>query len=333
MSKLLGKAVVYCRVSSVKQTVVGTGLEGQETHCREYARTKGYEVVGVFTDDVSGKLTDRPGMKAMLAFIRKHRTQGLAVIIDDVSRLARGLEAHLELRGAIAGAGGRLESPSIEFGDSPDSQLVEHLLATTAQYQRQKNAEQTRNRMRARVQNGYWVFQAPVGYRYERATGHGMVLKRDEPVAGVIQEAFEGYASGRFEKQGDVFEFIRDNPLSGKLRVRLDLEKVHYVLSNPIYAGCVEAPKWDVSRRAGRHEPLVSLNTFHAVQDRLNGGKVVARRKNVNEDFPLRGFVVCAAAQRLVQGTQRLSPLLSLSHALVPKLRQVHKARCHRRRV
>ncbi|WP_206018260.1 hypothetical protein [Roseovarius nitratireducens] len=35
------------------------------------------------------------------------------------------------------------------------------------------------NRMRARVQNGYWVFQAPVGYRYERVSGQGKVLVRD----------------------------------------------------------------------------------------------------------------------------------------------------------
>ena len=51
---------------------------------------KGHEVVGVFTDDVSGSLVDRPGMKAMLAFIRKQRGSGTVVIIDAVTRLARG---------------------------------------------------------------------------------------------------------------------------------------------------------------------------------------------------------------------------------------------------
>jgi len=68
--------------------------------------------------------------------------------------------------------------------------------------QRQKNSEQTKNRMRARLQNGYWVFQAPVGYRYERTSGHGKMLVRDEPLASIIQEALEGYASGRFQITG-----------------------------------------------------------------------------------------------------------------------------------
>ncbi len=137
------QAVIYCRVSSIKQTKAGDGLNSQETRCREFARMKGYGVLQVFCDDVSGSLIDRPGMKAMLAFIRKKRTAGTVVIIDDVSRLARGLEAHLELRVAIAKAGGVLESPSIEFGDDPDSRLVENLLASASQHQRQKNGEQT----------------------------------------------------------------------------------------------------------------------------------------------------------------------------------------------
>ena len=134
MSDLIKGAVIYARVSSSKQTKVGDGLGSQETRCREFARMKGYEVARVFTDDVSGSLATRPGMKEMLTFIRKRRAAGTIVIIDDVSRLARGLTAHLELRQAITEAGGKLESPSIEFGEDSDSILVENLLASVSQH-------------------------------------------------------------------------------------------------------------------------------------------------------------------------------------------------------
>jgi DNA invertase Pin-like site-specific DNA recombinase len=156
-------AVIYARVSSVKQTTEHDGLSSQETRCKEYARFKGYEIAGVFKDDVSGGLIGRPGMQAMLGYLKKYRTAQPVVIIDDISRLARGLEAHIKLRTAISAAGGKLESPSIEFGEDSDSQLVENLLASVSQHQRQKNGEQTKNRMRARAMNGYWVFPAPVG--------------------------------------------------------------------------------------------------------------------------------------------------------------------------
>lgn len=289
------QAVIYGRVSSIKQTTVGDGLRSQETRCREFARMKGYEVVAVFSDDVSGSLVERPGMKSMLAFLRKRRARGTVVIIDDISRLARGLQAHIELRQLIENAGGLLQSPSIEFGEDPDSQLVEHLIASVAQHQRQKNAEQTKNRMRSRVMNGYWVFQAPVGYRYAAIKGRGKLLLRQEPVASVVQEALEGYASGRFETQADVMRFLQENPLFPKDGTGIVRHtRVNLLLTQCAYAGYVEAPNWDVSLRPGQHEALISFTTFQRIQDRLNGLVHSPRQKNVNEDFPLRGFVVCA---------------------------------------
>lgn len=112
-------------------------------------------------------------MSAMLAYLHEHRDKQPIVLIDDISRLARGLEAHIQLRTAISGAGGKLESPSIEFGDDSDSQLVENLLASVSQHQRQKNSEQVVNRMRARASNGYWVSYPALGYRFENVAGHG----------------------------------------------------------------------------------------------------------------------------------------------------------------
>ncbi|MEL6380840.1 MAG: recombinase family protein, partial [Pseudomonadota bacterium] len=134
-------AVIYARVSNVKQTTQGSGLASQETRCREFARFRNYEIVKVFADDMSGSMTTRPGMVAMLAFLQAQKNKKHVVIVDDISRLARGLEAHLQLRAAIATAGGVLESPSIEFGEDSDSILVENLLASVSQHQRQKNAE------------------------------------------------------------------------------------------------------------------------------------------------------------------------------------------------
>ncbi|MDE1979330.1 MAG: hypothetical protein KGI86_08385 [Betaproteobacteria bacterium] len=81
--------------------------------------------------------------------------------------------------------------------------MQEYILATVAQHQRRKNAEQTRNRMRARLLKGYWPFACPVGYRSQRVSGRGNMLVRNEPLASIVQEALEGYASGRFQLQAD----------------------------------------------------------------------------------------------------------------------------------
>ena len=79
----------------------------------------------------------------MLSFLSANRKEAHAVIIDDISRLARGLMAHFELRVKIGDAGGVLVSPSIEFGEDSDSQLVENLLASVSQHQQQRTRTQT----------------------------------------------------------------------------------------------------------------------------------------------------------------------------------------------
>ena len=245
-------------------------------------------------------MIDRPAMQAMLAFLGKHRRNVQhIVIIDDISRLARGLEAHIRLRAEIGAAGGKLESPSIEFGDDSDSRLVENLLASVSQHQRQKNAEQVVNRMRARVMNGYWVFRSPVGYRYDRVSSHGKLLVADEPHATVVRDAFEGFASGRFETLAEVKRFLDGYPAFPlRKNGEVHFQRVKDMLERPVYAGYLDAPEWQVSLVKGRHAPIVSFEVWQKVQDRLTGKPVAPIRKDISADFPLRGFVTCGCCDQ-----------------------------------
>jgi DNA invertase Pin-like site-specific DNA recombinase len=213
MKHPINKAVIYCRVSSPEQVKNGHGLTSQETRCREFAKYRKLEIVEVFHEEgISGGLIDRPAIKRMLEFLRKQKQQQFVVIIDDISRLARDLKAHIELRMAIQDAGGVLQSPSIEFGEDSDSQLVENLLASVSQHHRQKNAEQVKNRMRARMLGGYWIMKVPIGYKMEKVVGHGKMLIRDEPVASIIQEGLEGYANDRFSSAAELKAFFECQP-------------------------------------------------------------------------------------------------------------------------
>ena len=81
-------------------------MASQETRCRELTTYKNYHVVRVFSDDMLGKFAKRPQMDVVLVFLRKHCNASPVVIIDDISRLARGLEAHLKVRASFAKAGG-----------------------------------------------------------------------------------------------------------------------------------------------------------------------------------------------------------------------------------
>jgi site-specific DNA recombinase len=294
-------AVIYCRVSSGKQIAVGDGLNSQETRCREFASRKGYDVVQVFHEKaVSGKVTKSPAMHELLAFLRQQRKQGPhIVIIDDISRLARQLLAHIELRQAIAKASGMLVSPNMVFGDDSDSQLGENIMASVAQHAREKNTEQARNRMRARLQNGYWVFQAPIGYRYQAVPQRGKMLVKDEPYASIIQEVLEGYAAGRFQTPTEVQRHLH-SIASFQRKRRAHLQFVLNTLNRPVYAGYVETPNWGIERRKGHHLPLISFETYLRIQERLQEKAKAPARKDLHRDFPLRGFVTCDYCRRSI---------------------------------
>lgn len=66
--------------------------------------------------------------------------------------------------------------------------------------------------MRARIEQGFWVFQAPVGYQYTRSRRGGKTLIRNEPLASIVQEALEGFAAGRFTSQAEVKRFLEAQP-------------------------------------------------------------------------------------------------------------------------
>jgi site-specific DNA recombinase len=173
----LKDALIYCRVSSQAQLRNDQGIESQETYCRQYAGWKGYTIHQVFKDSgISGGTADRDGIKGMLAYLRKNRKQRFVVIVDDISRLARDIRVHLDLRDAINDCNAVLESPSVTFGNDPDGRYFENVQALNAQHHREKNAEQTLKRQQARVIDGYWPFPAPIGYRHEKKAGQGKGL-------------------------------------------------------------------------------------------------------------------------------------------------------------
>jgi site-specific DNA recombinase len=289
------KAVIYCRVSDKKQKHDGDGLHSQEHRCRDYAASRGYVVDAVFHDDVSGggDFMKRPGMIELLGYLGRH-ARGFTVIFDDLKRFARDTIFHLKLRQELAAYGATVECLNFKFEDTPEGQFVETVIAAQGQLERLQNRRQTLQKMKARIERGYYVFMAPVGYRYEKVGAHGRMLVRDEPLASIVQQALEGYACGRFQLQAEVKRFLESHPQFPRVKGGIVLaQQVNDMLTRPVYAGLVEAPNWGVRLRKGHHEGLISVQTFQQIQDRLAGHAKTPARKNLHEDFPLRGFVVC----------------------------------------
>lgn len=310
------KAVFYLRVSDKAQERKGDGLGSQEACCHEYARSRGYEVVEVFRETLTGGTSNRPVMLALLKYLREHRKEGRVVIIDNLNRFSReGPLGYWPLKFELQKAGGLLESPSFQFGDDPGSVFQENVLSAVAQLQREQNAEQTKNRMRGRVLNGYWPFATPVGFRHVLKPGEGKIVVRNEPLASIVQEGLEGFAAGRFHSQGELkrfFESYPNFPRNGNGEVRW--QQVRDILARPFYAGYVEAPNWNIPLRKGRHQGLIDFQTFERIQKRLDDVSYAPARADMSADFPLRGAVACGECGKPLTGYYSTSKT-GLKHA------------------
>lgn len=294
------KALIYCRVSGKKQTTEGSGLDSQEYRCRQYAKAKGYTVEAVFPDDVSGggDFMNRPGMVALLAYMDARASERFVVIFDDLKRYSRDTEFHLKLRREMQMRGAVRECLNFNFEDTPEGQFTEIISVAAGELERLQMGRQNKQKAMARVEQGYAVRSVPpVGFKYVPAKGGGKVLVHDEPIASIIREALEGFASGRLQSQSEVKRFLEAQPdfpkdlPDGSVRQ----QKVKRMLTQIYYGGYISAPSWGISMREAKHEGIVSKETFWRIQDRLKERPVMPARKDMSMEFPLRGAITCAS--------------------------------------
>lgn len=290
------KSIIYCRVSSERQKTEGHGLESQEHRCREFSDNKGYEVEKVFRDSFSGggDYTKRPAMSEMLSYIDSKPYNKYVVIFDDLKRLARDTEQYIKLKRALELRRVVVECPNFVFTDSPEGQYVETIMAATAQLEREQNRRQVMQKMKARLELGYWCFpDLPAGYEFKKDPAHGKLPVLIPKTSAIVKEVLLGYASGRFMEQEDVRRFLEEKKLLNNKPVYLSY--VRRLLTTVFFAGYVEYEPWEVSRRIGKHEPLIDLVTFQKIQERLNTKLRTHTKNMLNEDFPLRSFVLCSS--------------------------------------
>jgi len=303
MTKPPQKALIYCRVSSKKQIREGKGLDSQEHRCRVYAAQHGFEVEKVFTDGVSGqgnvmddKFMNRKGMVALIDYLEANPDTNYAIVFDDLKRLARDALMHLTLRMTLDRYNATPYCLNYNFDESPEGKFMELLFAGQGELEAQQQARQTRQKMKARMERGYWVLPIPkhYAYKYIEAEGGGHVLVKNEPFASIVKEALEGFASGRFQTKTEVARFLESFPEYPRMK-NGQVHRSHSdtLLKSVIFTAHIEYEPWGVSLRKAKHEPLISYETFLRIQERLRAGAHAPAKTNLNEDFPLRGFVQC----------------------------------------
>jgi len=98
-------AVIYCYVASATSSGFDAAVAMQELYCRCVAHDAELPVARTFSD-YGLKTSERPGIKALLAYLSEH--EGSVVVIQDIVRLGRTPEKNAALRRTIASTGATL---------------------------------------------------------------------------------------------------------------------------------------------------------------------------------------------------------------------------------
>lgn len=147
------KAVIYCRVSTTKETQE-TSLKRQEEELILLARENSMEIVEIITEQASGYELEREGILQLLDMIKDKKVQ--AVLIQDETRLGRG-NAKIALLHCILKEDIKLYSISHngELQLSESDSMVLKIVGMVEEYQRKLHNIKIKRGMQRAVLNGY----------------------------------------------------------------------------------------------------------------------------------------------------------------------------------
>jgi site-specific DNA recombinase len=300
------RAVVYPRVSSEMQ-LEGYSLDAQLTTCRRLAELRGWEVVGVYTDEESAKTAiDRPAFQRMMQAARAGRFD--VIIVHKLDRFARSVEDMLSYLRELEEINVALVSATEQFDFStPMGRLLLTMLAAFAQWYLDNLSHETAKGKLARAEAGMWNGEIPFGYtvQYRKDGGDGQA-RPDEQEAQGVQLAFEKYATGQYS-DNDIADILNEAGYRPRGRGERALElfskdSVRDLLQNRFYLGEVQ---YKGQRHRGVHQAIISQELFDLCEkvraSRRHRRGIQARSDS--KPYPLSGLARCARCGGVMRGS------------------------------
>ncbi|MBL7737795.1 MAG: recombinase family protein [Chitinophagaceae bacterium] len=287
-------AVIYCRVSTKEQVEEGNSLITQEKHCREYASKHSYSVAQVFIEQgESAKTADRTELRKLLSYCAIKKNDIHAIIIYKIDRLSRNIDDYSQIRINLKRYGVEIKSTSEFFENSPAGRFMENILANVAQFDNDVRTERCVGGMKQAIQEGRYVWCAPIGYSNEKLFGKSNIVPNAK--APLIVNTFQEVSKGLYSVN-EVRIRMAKAGLTQKDGRPLAKSRFYHLLKNEIYTGWITTLG---ERVRGSFEPLISEELFRQVQRRIKTKKTARTYLIENPDFPLRRFVVAPTGEKL----------------------------------
>ncbi|MCC6738240.1 MAG: recombinase family protein [Planctomycetia bacterium] len=302
------KKPVRCGIYTRKSTEEGldsgfSSLDAQREACEAFVKSQqheGWRAVPERFDDggFTGANTDRPALRRLLDQVDAGRID--CIVTYKLDRLSRSIRDFAELMANFEEKGITYVSVTQQINTATAAgRLLQNVLVTFAQFEREVISERTRDKIRMSKQKGKWLGGCPpIGY--DRAK-EGCALVVNEVEAARVREMFTLYLRERSLLRVAQIANARGwrsktwttkagVTIAGREFTKTSLQQL---LVNVVYAGRI-AHRGQTFK--GEHSPIVDEKTFAAAQRVLEDGRrrPVGRGPNENA-YLLGGLVRCAA--------------------------------------
>ena len=311
------RAIGYVRISSERQ-INGESIETQIGAINEYAAREGMELVKTFVDEAkSGKNTDRPGVREMVAFVKAHPNEIDHAIVYKMNRASRDTaEYFIGFAMPLAEYGVSVRSATEAVDGTPQGRFMEGFSVLVGEYDNHVKQAFTVDNMTSLAFQGYWQGAPMVGYKTHKVLNDIGKLRptlKPDNKAPLVRRVLERFAEGNITK-AELTRYAYAIGLRSRSGKVMRETGVHKLLENPIYAGYIRNNFTEGQLVAGKHEAIISQETYEANQRLLYGKRKRAGevRQKFHPDYPLKGTLMCpncgkpmyASAPRSGSGTK-----------------------------
>lgn len=159
----MGNEVVigYTRVSTEEQGFSGAGLLAQREAIEAECNRRGWTLLGIEEEVLSGKHLRRPRLQAALASCREGRSTG--IVVSKLDRLSRSLIDFARLLEEAKRSG--FNVVALDLGvdlSTPSGEFLANVMASAAQWERRIIGERTKNALAVKRAQGTRLGRPPM---------------------------------------------------------------------------------------------------------------------------------------------------------------------------
>jgi site-specific DNA recombinase len=281
------RVAIYRRISTDEERQPFS-LEAQQERLQAYvAAQPGWLLTRSYSDRMSGKRLDRPGLQQALADAGTGRYDLLLVFkVDRLARSTGGLARVLE---ELDGAGVAFRSASEPFDTSTAAgRMMMQMLGVFAEFEREMIVERTRMGLVRKAAKGEWTGgRAPFGYRYDAEAQTPIPVPTQ---AALVERIFTLYADRRLGSAA-ISGRLNDAGHRTSRGYRWTPNRILGVLRNPTYIG--QLP-FNGDQYQASHEPIVEAALLDRAQLLLAERSDSASAQAANAtDYLLTAFLRC----------------------------------------